>query len=473
MIDHFWTRRALSIVITVAALFVAVNSIVAPDPFRCGRVHATTSTTVPIDFCFRTDITIVNNSGGDLTDHGVRFPFAPVNVVAQNAMDPRAWDARLVTSGNVDVELIAQDLNVSSAKWFALVPDLPDLPDGGTVVLSLYTGNGAAQRDQGIFFDDNASTLVTVPHDVTLSPSDDFAVEVVADNGGVTPTTSPAWLINKFDAPGIGYGIAVINDGGALMIRGQVASYSFDVLWSGAETKIRLDFAAPTMRILFDGVEVVNENTGLGGAGSPTTDLEIGLDYTGDIRSARVVDTSSGSVIGSWGFDPLSMAETSSEVPFTGTITDYSGNGHTATYSFGWSQSGISVSLGPLALSSASPIAASSVSVPNIANFENIDFDDVPVGSADGFLGASFAGFCGSLGWPEAACWSFTFSLAGLIAMLLVVVWSNKPEYGAGAFLMVLWFGSSAGADLYHFYYPMLLTIAVVGGFGASKVAGR
>lgn len=327
-----------------------------------GSVHtggcAEASSNSPSSYCYRIEITALNESGGVLTDTGARGTMPTGSLVGSGQLQPDGMDFRPTAGGFSNEQIVwAQDLNEPSAAWWFRVDSLAA---GASKTFRLYTGNSEVQRNNGIFFTGLDSVTVTDHND--LDVTDQLALEATVTLLSSTP--QDASIIDKWDNNG-GYALELVEIGSTQYLRIRIDTASQDIAWQSSwtenPTKFRVEFdtaKAQDLWVYVNGTNISKTELGLSSITSNAEDLAIGAGLdSAVIHRVKVSDQilTNENTIGRWSFTADSCTETvSSDPTFQGNCTDSSGNDHTAAYSFTRPQSGsLSVTTGAIALTSA------------------------------------------------------------------------------------------------------------------------
>ena len=135
---------------------------------------------------------------------------------------------------------------------------------------------------------------------------------------------------------------------------------------------------------------------------------------------------------------------------------------NTATNNFNRSQSGISVTIGSLGLTSTSPTVTYNPAVLDIFGIA-LSTDLAGDGAAPNenwFPFQSLKGFCDQTGWPDGMCYGVTMTLSATVVMGLIAWATGSVFFAILAFCAVLIYG--AVGRLYAPWYPLLLSILAV-----------
>lgn len=302
---------------------------------------------VPVDFCYRIQLTIANASGAALTNYGIRFPINASQLVSSQFLEDYAIDLRPVTDGLLPREVVVQDIDASPSNWWVFVPSIPN---NQSVSISLYMGNTGAFRNQGFFFTGTDTATVADTADLRITD----ALELVVTASSPTPDIQ-SWFVEKLNgAEDTGYALGTSTTGSGSII-GQIDDQTLEVTWDGTEQVIRMAFDNPTLEIFFlnaDGVTWDSQgtsNTGLGSVGTSTDALIMGDSFVGTNLETYILDGTT--KVAQWGFHAKEGAstnvitETSAANPtYQGTILDDIAS-HDATYSLTRDQTGVTTTV--------------------------------------------------------------------------------------------------------------------------------
>lgn len=327
-----------------AALFF-----ISGDPAIC-QASAHTN---PIGYCFVTDVTVTNTSAADLTDHPVRVLFPAKSLIAGGQLDPRGWDAfPVIGSLNNEIDILQQSLTSTQAPyWFTI----PDLPAGQSRTVQLFSGENERRQDQGVRF--TGVEYIQAPDHADFDITDNLDITI-----GITNFSDSArnqiWLEHHDNAGG-GYRIQFENFAGALNITFVVDAINcrlaWNPAWNDSPQLFRFEYIAAAGLDAFiyrDGSLAQSCDTDSGPLTVTTNNLIIGataISFAAPLTAAVVshVEIAAAGVLAArYGFDPRRTIETSSTLPYSGTTEDYSGNGHTATYTFNRSQADVAFHVG-------------------------------------------------------------------------------------------------------------------------------
>ena len=400
--------------LTVTAALVAIVAVAADSPFTCPGPAYGAYGQLQSDWCYQVNVTVVNTTGGTLTNQAARVAVNASGLIASEQMDPLTWSARPFTGSFVqESDLLAQDLASSTAGWWFHVPSLAN---GATQVTTMEFGLAEVQRNQGILF--TGADSHTAPHDAAYNITDNLdlrsEIEVIDD------TAQNATLASHWDA-NAGYRLRLVNATSTLAIRGQVDAQTCDVTWNSAWTDENIDvqmtFVNPTLTILVNGASQNSCNTGLASISTTSTPFVVGTSLANTIiRETRLLSGSS--VVVHWGYNATDMAETSAVSPtYTGTIADISGNSRPATYTFTRSQTGITVTVGAVTLVSSGAIPTLPSELPSLlgTNIFGLGIGGVPTpvvtgGLFDDLYVPAITSFRG----PDELAWGTVGGLVGL-----------------------------------------------------------
>lgn len=400
--------------VTLTAALIAVTAFIADTPFSCpGRAQGAYGQ-LQSDWCYQVNATVLNSTGGTLTNQAVRVAVNASGLIASEQMDPLTWSARPFTGSFVlESDLLAQDLSSTTAGWWFHVPSLAN---GATQVTTMEFGLNEIQRNQGILF--TGADSHTAPHDAAYNITDnlDLRSEIeVLDAAGQDATLADHWDANA------GYQLLLRSNAGSLEIRGQVDNQTCDVAWNSAWTDENIDvqmtFVNPTLTILVNGVSQNACNTGLASISTTSTPFLVGTSLSDTIvRETRLLSGSN--VVVHWGYNATDMAETSAVNPtYTGTIADISGNSRPATYTFTRSQTGITVSVGAVTLVSSGAVPALPSDLPALlgTNIFGVGIGGTPTpvvsgGMFDDLIVPGITAFRG----PDQLAWGVVGGLVGL-----------------------------------------------------------
>lgn len=444
---------------------------------RSGCVALADLDSVPRDFCYRARLTVTNGGITDWTDQPVRFTLDAANLIATERMDERAWDLVATTSGNAEVHLMAQDLSSSSAAWWI---NVESLTAGSSVTYLIYTGNTEAKRDQGIMF--AGSDLVTGASHADFDLTDDFSWAVELQLTDASPQN--ATLLERFDSVGSdGYRLLLVDSTG-LKVRAQVDGVTLDVAWDTAWTGERVVFTAAfdagDLTIYADGAQIGTTATGL-----PTVTVATGqqLRMGSGLDNATIhggmiweAFSSAPAPVVYWQFDPRNGAESSATDPtYSGTFSDYSGNGHTATYTFSRDQSDASFALSPFSLTSV-PLTAELVE--ELAEIYGPPLPGIDLGSV-GAAGNDFVPFAGTIEdaaegsdrLSEEFIWVASLFMAGFLAMAFVGLITKQPWWGGVAGVLPV-AGGTVAEVISPWYAGVWAAIVIVSVLGVQGMGG-
>lgn len=346
----FWPGSIIFFIALASLLVVAVGSI----PLGCG-VRAAVN--VPTDFCYRATIAVTNTTGGTITNKPVRFLFDSSAAIANGWMNSEAWDIVPSTTGNVEVEVMTQDVDSAISAWWLVVPSLAN---NTTQNFIIYLGNDEQRRDNGVYFD--SADEMTAVDDPAFDISNNLTLTIeldVLDVSGQTSELAGHWDSNE------GYRIRFINNGGTLEIQAQVDAFTINATWPGAvgdQETVRMRFVAAAGTDLFlehftagAWAVIASSDTDLAAITPPTAGPAFtwGTSLSDTVVRNTLLEDGSG-IVARWLFDGVSGTETSAVTPnYAGTFLDVSSNTHTATYAFTRSIALTPAITGPVILNSA------------------------------------------------------------------------------------------------------------------------
>lgn len=322
------------------------------QPGPCARISA--SNNIPTDFCNRFTVTVTNTTGSTITNRPVPFAINAAALTAAGYLDESGWDMVPVNASYTEVDMFAQDLADSTARWWLTVPSLAT---DTSASYQVYLGNNETQRDNGIYL--LSGENITRAHEAAWDITDNLYAEVTVKRDSVL--ADDAELIEHWDT-NQGWALGLQSSAGNLRVYATVdgvtlanASTLWQAGWVGEEVVLAIEFVAPTLRILADGVELSSINTGLGAISSVSTDLNIGASLSDtNILNARVYSGSPRSVVANWNFGPADCTELTATVPgYTGECSDTSGNSRTLSYTLSRTATGLAVTVGPVVDTSA------------------------------------------------------------------------------------------------------------------------
>jgi hypothetical protein len=314
------------------ASMLAAGLFFAPRTGGCQSAHAANGD-LPSDYCYQLSITTTYNGTSTLTNYAVRAGIPAASLIASSQMNDYTWDLQpFVGSWSQQTDVTAQDLTQTTAYWWF---QIPTAATGQRIVTTLYFGLPDTARDQGVLFvgADSASAAHHADFNVTDNLTLDVGVEMLSGSAQ-TATLASHWTGSQ------GYRMLLVNVAGDLTIRGQVDGSTCDVtwnptgIWTNTNRLITMAFANPNITISVDGAVQNTCNTGLPSITATSTAFTFGDTLAnGVIRDVRV-RAGAEDVRAHWGLNPGNMTETVTTNPFQGTISDESGRGHTATYTF-------------------------------------------------------------------------------------------------------------------------------------------
>lgn len=379
------------------------------------------------DFCYRLTLRVTNSSGATITDRPVVAPSTGgVNLSGYTTVgylrEPELWDILPTTTGGTEIDVMLQDVTSSTARVWMLASGA--IANNASSSYYWYMGNDEALRDQA--FRMYGADQVTAADSASLDITDELVLEVTAAVPG--GAAQNADLADK-SAGATGYGLRTIDNAGALEVQGSIDGVTVTSgTWDGAKAVWRLTYSDPDIVLLKDGVSV-GTATHAGGIVNTAAALDMGTDLTGVIYGVEL--QAAGALVSYFGFNPTGLSETSATPPdYAGTVADYTGT-NDALYSMTRSMTGITVSIGSVALQFTDPILSINPRFndviggvgdfdPFAAANESATTSDVP------FLAATATAISGT-GLPAQAGWTMMLSILGIIAA--AIVWRTSGNY--------------------------------------------
>lgn len=458
----FWLAVAVAVVINLATYW---------PPVKCAAAKAEANQDiVATDYCYKILITITNSTGSTLINYPVRIQINSNGLIGGKQLSAFLWDLRPVTTALSPVEVTAQNINSSTARWWLRVPSVAT---GQTASFWFYMGNknnNTSQtnpighnnfRDQGFILDGNDS--LTVTNNALLDLTNRFALIVNV----ATPTRlQNAWFVTKW-AANTGYRLGVVDVAGTPKIRAQVDAQTLDVAVVGdaltgwkwgdplVDNQFKLEFINPTLKLFREGVEVGTLNTGLAAVTTNAQNLVMGDTFAGTLRDVDLwnnMGLGSQARVVKYGFNPGSptlddISESTSTDPiYTGLVQDEGPNNLDATYSITGSQANITVAVGPVATTFTDPaltVPERFKSVLGSANKSNPFSKSTAAQRMP--LYNTFETARTSLGMPSDAWWFMI--IGGTSGILAVLIFSSTRLYplAAGAVVAGLTLGAVLG----------------------------
>jgi hypothetical protein len=325
--------------------------------------RASASHTAPYQYCYETRISITNSGTTDQTDVPVRVLFPASELINSYQLDERGWDL-LPIAGDLDNEIYVQQQSLSSsqAPYWLIVPDLPA---GATRDVAFYTANDTVRLDNAIYF--TGSEYLSVTDHADFDITDDLQIDIGLRNMSDT-ARSQILVEHRTQASSEGYRVQLEDFGSALyvtfVVDSAVCRLAWDSSWTGeiqrfsfryeaaagVDTYIDRNGSNATSCDIDQGTIATTSENVLIGARASTLDFQLA-----DVAIHGVEILEAGVSAGRWGFDANKMSETNSTNPYLGTADDYSGNGHTANYTFDRDQSDYSFSIGTTHLVTLAP----------------------------------------------------------------------------------------------------------------------
>ncbi len=437
---RFTRRPRLTLAGTVLLFALAILAGAGADRPDC----ASASHSPLHDFCYRTTITVANATSppSALTGHGVRVEMDALGLINAEQLGARAHDLRPTTTGLVEIEVDAQDMDSTAAPWWVRVPSIGF---GSTVSYHFYTANEEAKRNQGIFF--TGFDDVTVPSHGDFDLTDNLAVVVqlqMSDATGQDSTILSRWAAND------GYRLMLVDNAGSLLVQAEIDGQTTAASWATPTTAAiwRMEFEAPTLNLYQDGGLVSTSNTGLGSVTNAAADLVMGEDMvTGTLRhaSVRANTATTETIVAQWGFTPHQMTELTAVDPvYTGTVADEIGSPpgataatfdpgtHPGTYTFNRPQAGITVAVGATVLTSAPAVVALGGNLADVVGDPLASVALFTIGSENVNLpGYSILNdAANSVPLPRVTFWLGLTLFIGFLVFLAVTKWTGKVLYG-------------------------------------------
>ena len=411
------------------------------------------------DYCYKFDISVQNNTGGNKSYFPVLLEGANMNDwQSNNYIDKFAWSIFPYQASLVDeYQVLLQDIDsLSSNQWYVF----PSLSASGTNNLNVLLGATDIQRNQGIFFTGLDYLKVDNHNDFNQS---NFEINVEFNDVIQNEMSSDVYtILEKYNESTFqGFKLEIVNNSastgtGDIYIRGYsdtstIQSHTF--IPSGNEY-IEFKLNAGSLDLSVDGTSA---STVTGATlTSNTEDMYVGASYNTTLSNymdntvIRVIDmVFGGDLVAYYGFNPKDMSETSASNPYyDGLVSDisFSTNTHNANYFFNRDQFGINVV--------ASRIVPATASGSTIFTQETSDIIGRWYGSGNpnnlastnqNMIGLSFLTPDADLGMPDTVWYSFWLSAVG-IAIGIGVFWifNNTPLAIFGASLPLV-LGSMQG----------------------------
>lgn len=457
----------IAVILALTLGYLALSS----STLTCGRqVHADADT-IASQYCAVLPVAISTDGSTTLTFDPVRVPLNAAALIAVGTLDARAWDILPTTPGFTEIEVNAQNIASSAAPWWFTAPSIPVSSE---VVYTVYMGNDEQKRDNGLGFYGLDSASAVSDSDFNLT--DNFAVNVRMERLTGAPD-HPATVFDRWTG-GSGYEMTLLGSGRVQAhVDGQVCNSD---PWDGALADWRMLYESPTLTLFKDGVISGSAcNTGLGAIGVAAVNPTIGtLGNPLVIRdvSVRTNTTGTETPVARWSMNAIDCTETSWVNPdAAGTCPDFTGNGHTLTYAFERDQTGITVLVGAVSLTSSSALIT------------------LPSGLSD-FLGSPFAGVLNegtsvnenlpgfsiinagivAMGVPLDFGWAMLITMTALIVgVVSFVVTKNNILIGILLFLAVLILGNTNGAvERWYVALWMVIALLTLGAVQWSKGRG-
>lgn len=431
---------ALMTMAAATLMFVVVSD----APGRCGRIVHADEDIIASQYCSVLPVSISTDGSTTLTFDPVRVSINASGLIGVGSMDTRAWDILPTTPGFTEIEVGTQDLSLSTSPWWFTAPSIPT---SSQVIYTVYMGNDEQKRDNGLGFygADTASAATHADFDLT----DNFAIVVRMEK----LDGAPNGLMSILDRWNGGNGYELTLEPGGI-VRARVDGQTCDsAVWDGSLATWRMLYESPTLSLLKDGgLSGSACNTGLGAIGTAAVDPTLGgIADPVVIRDFSINrdTTTSEIVVARWTMNGIDCTETSAVAPnYSGTCPDFSGNGHTLTYAFNRSQTGITFDVGALALTGSSAF----ITLPAALNdflgepFRASLFDGTGVNTNMPFFTILNDGV-NSMGVPVDFGWAMLFTAAALFFGVMGFVFTSRNVFVAMLlFLVVLAYGNINGA---------------------------
>ena len=458
------SRRPASFLVLVLLIALVGSTITVVERVRCGAV-AEASTYSVDEYCYSFQVSVTNSTPTNQTDVGVAFTVNSGNLTNQSFMDERALDLKPVTTSLSDVEVMAQDLTLNSARWWV---QIPSLPANTNFTFLAYVGHERAKRNQGFFV--SGSDTITVSDTAVLDITDDLEVVV---NTSTSNTSQDGYFVSKWTA-NTGYRLGVRASDGQLVaqVDGQIVA----AVWDGSLTWLRMTFRNPTLNIdSFSGgtwTNLATLNTGLGAITANAQDLVMGSGYTGILRDVEILDNFGGASyakVAQWGFAPEDITETSASNPtYAGTVTGEIG-GLNATYSLTRDQSNYSAVVGSLITGAADSTITFTPRLKDLLDTPSTTDLFSPRSPASRLPFYSLINAFGtSIGLTSPAWWFLLLAFLGFIAAVAIYKWLGSTDFAYIAVAAILALGPVAGL-----YDPWVLLVSAVGLIGLWMFTAR
>lgn len=464
----FWPGHTVFIAALIGFLVISVGSI----PLSCD-VRAAVN--VPTDFCYRATVAVSNTTGSTITNKPVRLIFDAAAAVANGWMNSEGWDIVPSTTGNVEVEVMTQDLASATSAWWLVVPSLAT---GSTQNFIIYLGNDEQRRDNGVYFD--SGDVMTAVDAAAFDITDNLTLTVELDVLDITGQDSV--IAGHWDSSE-GYRMRFVNSGGSLVVQAQIDGTVLNAAWpgvAGGQETVRMRFASDPGNDLFiehftggAWVPIASADTDLPSitapTGGPTFTWGTSLADT-TIRNTLLEDVSA--IVAHWLFDGVAGTETSAVAPnYTGTFDDVSGNGHTATYAFVRVVAQTPAVTGPVELNSAPQIVTITKTGATLLGDALGGYDLATQGSVN--TNIPFFNIINTAaidsGLPVETMWSMLFIFAAV--GLLVIGTAATKQFWVGATLASLpvFYGTIANVIDPWFIVVWVASIVLI--FGVGKWA--
>jgi len=450
-------------------------------------IHAISSS----EYCYKYDLQ-VSNSGGTVTNYPVRVQSLPIKSwIESNYVDKFGWSFYSYgESLSSEKDLMLQNINSNNAVAWQVFSEIETNSDK---TYSTLVGSIKSQRNQGIYLYNHSSSSGDY---VRIANNNDFNVnnfEIILNYQQVCEEilsvcdVKEGTLLEKYDEFAgqlYGFKIQILNLGtfnGTPTIRVTTDQTVTEItippssVGKNQTLVVTKDSGGTVQLRLYDengydqsDIALNLLNTPVSSSGNTVTtnskDMYIGATEDNAVKSdflekttIRYVEfrnnSSGGTPVGIWGFNPSDMAETQALDPnYSGTITDITGRGNNANYFFNRTQSNFSVSRSSLRSSTISASGVFTAPLKNIAGKWYGDSNPFSLAEEnDNLFGISFLRPAQNLQIPVVAwysLWLSAFSVLILIALYwmlrnipLALLGSTVPYVlGGTSGLLPLWF---------------------------------
>ncbi len=395
------------------------------------------------DFCYRTQLDVLNSTGGVLTNYPVAAVLNVNALVNQDKLSDAGWDFKPVNPGFSEVPGFIQDVETDANSTVFLSVSAAS---GVTVSYQMYTGSADYKRDQGMYFEstNSGADSATVADHADFDLTDTF--EIIVDAETAT-ADQDGGLVDKYDAgSNSGYSLDVTSTGSG-KIRARVgngaATTSLEVDWGGDELVRSIFDSALTndLAIYFGdgsgGWTLQDEtNTGYASIAANATAITIAGSYDGEIREIQINDNlndPSYAKVSQWSFNADELSQTQEGTSgnswqWLGTIEDVTAS-HDATYDLTNTQTNITRTLRATAFNFSDPASqASDTTADFLGSVGTTDFSASGTAWQDfGLLGEALTL---AVGGTSLSTTAFKFALTLMVALALAILgfWFTKNE---------------------------------------------